>query len=62
MKKRAIVAIASKILKAIYHIIKHKAEFIDLGETYITERRKNAKLKFLNKQAKKFGYTLIKHN
>jgi transposase len=57
--KKAIIAIAHKILKAIYHVIKDKAHFKDLGETYLLERNRDAKIKYLTRQASLIGYELV---
>jgi transposase len=56
--KKAIVAIAHRILKAIYHVLKHGAKFQDLGEDYLGNLYKNSKLNYLIRQAGKFGYIL----
>ena len=52
------MAIAHRILKAIYHVIKHGEKFKDLGEDYLSNLHKNAKLNYLIRQAGKFGYVL----
>lgn len=57
--KKAIVAIAHRIAKAIYHIIKDGAEFKDLGENYLVELNKEAKLRYIKKQALLLGHELI---
>jgi transposase len=57
--KRAIVAIAHRILKAIYHIIKGGEKFRDLGEDYLSRKNEKRKLSYLQKQAKLLGYELI---
>jgi len=56
--KKAIMAVAHRILKAIYHVIKQGAKFKDLGEDYLSNLHKNSKLNYLIRQAGKFGYTL----
>ncbi|MDA8408212.1 MAG: transposase [Deltaproteobacteria bacterium] len=56
--KKAIVAIAHRILKAIYLVLKHGAKFKDLGEDYLSDLHKNSKLNYLIRQAGKFGYIL----
>ena len=56
--KRAIVAIAHRLLKAVFHIIKHGAVFKDLGEDYLLELTKVSTLKRLQDQAGKLGYQL----
>jgi transposase len=57
--KRAIVAIAHRILKGIYHIIKGGEKFRDLGEDYLSHKNEKRKLSYLQKQAKLLGYELI---
>lgn len=57
--KKAIVAIAHKLLKAIYSIIKTKTEYIELGENYLPNIQKKS-LKILKKQALSLGYELKK--
>jgi transposase len=56
--KKAIVAIAHRLLKAIYHIIKEGRHFKDLGENYLTLRNQAAKLNYLKKQAQLLGFHL----
>jgi transposase len=60
--KKAIVAVAHRILKAVYHIIKHGATFKDLGEDYLLNRNKESKLKYLRKQASLLGFELTPLN
>jgi len=57
--KRAIVAIAHKIAKAIYKVIKYGERFQDLGEDYLTASNKKKALKHLEKKAKTMGYKLV---
>lgn len=56
--KKAIVAIAHRLLKAIFHIIKDSASFKDLGEDYLVNKNKNKKIAQLKKQAKQLGFEL----
>ena len=56
--KRAILAIAHRLLKAFFHIIKHQVRFKELGEEYLMEINREAGLKRLALQARKLGYTL----
>ena len=58
--KKAIIAIAHKISKAIYNIIKFDASYKELGEEYLTLKNKHQKLYSLNKQAEQFGYKLVR--
>jgi len=57
--KKAIVAIAHRILLGVYHVIKDGAEFRDLGEDYLTLRNKEKKVLYLQKQALALGFNLI---
>jgi transposase len=56
--KKAIVAVAHRILKAVYHVLKNGVKFKDLGEDYLSNLYKNSKLNYLIRQAGKFGYIL----
>jgi transposase len=57
--KKAIVAIAHRLLKAIFHVIKHGAVFKDLGEDYLTDLNRSSKVSYLMRQAKKMGFKLV---
>jgi transposase len=57
--KKAIMAIAHRILKAIYHVIKHGEKFKDLGEDYLNDLHKKSKIDYLIRQAGKFGFKLM---
>lgn len=57
--KKAIVAIAHRLLKAIFHIIKNGDSFKDLGENYLLQKNKDKKIAQLKKMAKQFGYELV---
>jgi len=57
--KRAIVAIAHRILLGIYHVIKDGADFRDLGGDYLTLRNKSQKVSHLRKQALSLGFDLV---
>jgi len=57
--KKAIVAIAHRILKAIYHVVKHDTPFKDLGEAYLLEKNKDAKVRYLTRQAALLGFELV---
>lgn len=57
--KKAIVAVAHRILLGVYHVIKDGAEFQDLGEDYLTLRNKEKKVLYLQKQALALGFNLI---
>jgi len=57
--KKAIVAVAHRILKAIYHVIKYDTPFKDLGEAYLLEKNKDAKIRYLTRQAALLGFELV---
>jgi transposase len=50
--KKAIVAIANRLIKAAYHVINDDVEFHDLGENYLLLRHQSRKLSFLNNRLK----------
>jgi hypothetical protein len=57
--KKSILAIAHRLMKAIYHIIKHGARFHDLGEGFLTQKYAPVKLARLKKQAHQLGFDLV---
>ncbi|OGR20936.1 MAG: IS110 family transposase [Desulfobacula sp. RIFOXYA12_FULL_46_16] len=57
--KKAIVAIAHRILKAIFSIIKHGDTYKELGEMYLVERHKKTTLRRIKKQAEQLGFQLV---
>lgn len=57
--KKAIVAIAHRILLGIYHVIKDRATFRDLGEAYLTQRNKSREVSRLRRQAIALGFDLV---
>lgn len=59
---KAIVAIANRMLRAIYHIIKDRVPYRELGENYLSEKQKQSKINYLKKQAQMFGLQLVPKN
>lgn len=57
--KRAITAIAHKLAKAVYYVLKNGQDYHELGEDYLDQRNKSAKLNRLRAQAKAMGFVLI---
>lgn len=57
--KKAIVAIAHRISKAIYNIIKHGDTFMDLGEDYLTAKTRQRVIDNIKKRASQLGYELV---
>ena len=57
--KRAVVAIAHRITKAVYHIIKHGKSFVDLGEAYLMSKSKEKSIKALKLRARHLGFNVV---
>ena len=57
--KKAIVAVAHRIAKALFHIIKHGAEFKDLGKDYLSLLHAQRRYEYLRREAKVIGYKLV---
>jgi len=57
--KKAIIAIAHRILKAIYYIIKYGDKSKDLGEDYLDKQNSTKKVSILKRKAELLGYELI---
>jgi transposase len=60
--KRAITAIAHKLAKAVYYVLKNAENYRELGEGYLEQRNQAAKLKRLHTQAKAMGFVLVAAN
>ncbi len=57
--KKAIVAIAHRISKAIFNIIKHGDTFTDLGENYLTAQTRQRAINNIMKRAEQLGFELV---
>lgn len=57
-KKRASVAVAHSLLIAIYHVLKNKTEFRDLGNNYYNQFNKERKANSMVKKLMLLGYTV----
>lgn len=57
--KKAIVAIAHRIGKAIYNIVKHGDSYRDLGEDFLTSSHKQRAISNLKKKAEALGYKMV---
>lgn len=57
--KKAIIAIAHRLLKVIYYIIKYGDKFKDLGEDYLDKQNSTKKISILKRKADLLGYELI---
>lgn len=54
-KKRALVAVGHEILKVVYHLLKEKCDYKELGEFHVDERRKSAQIKYHKEALKQLG-------
>jgi transposase len=57
--KKAIVAIAHRIAKAVFHVIKYGEKFKDLGKDYLCALHTERKYDYLRREAKLIGYKLV---
>ena len=57
--KKALVAIAHRIMNCLYHIIKDGVRYKELGIDYLDKKTKTAKLYRLQKQAESLGFQMI---
>jgi hypothetical protein len=54
--KRAIVAVAHRILTAVYHMLNRREPFRDLGAAYLDERHKSKVVKVATQRLERLGY------
>ena len=54
--KRAIIAVAHRILIAAYHMLKNNEPYKDLGATYLDERNKPKVIKRMKQRLEQLGY------
>lgn len=57
--KRAIIAVAHRMLNAIYHMLTHHEPYRDLGATYLDERNKVSLIKRTERRFKDLGYRVV---
>jgi len=55
---QALVATAHKIARTVYHILKHRVPYHDIGAAEYTQRFRERELQYLQKKVAKLGYTL----
>jgi len=58
--KKAIVAIAHKIIKALYAIIKKGEKYKEIGEEFLAERGRKQKMTKIKREAKELGFKLVR--
>jgi hypothetical protein len=57
--KKAIMAIGPRLLKAIYHVVKHGSSFKDLGENYLIDLHRHDKINYVMRLAEKLGFRIV---
>ncbi len=57
--KKAIVAVAHRIAKALFHIVKNGAEYKELGKDYLSLLHARRRYEYLRREAKVIGYKLV---
>jgi len=55
---QALVATAHKIARTVYHMLKHRVPYHDIGAEEYNQRFRERELQYLQKKASKLGYTL----
>lgn len=58
--KKAIVAVAHRIIKALYFIIKKGQRYKELGDGYLDRNKEKNRLARIRKEAKALGFSLVK--
>ena len=57
--KKAIVAIAHRIIKVLFFIIKKGEEYRELGDQYLAAKSQKTKLARMRRDAEEFGFSLV---
>jgi transposase len=57
-KKKALIALAHTMLVSIYHMIKKKEPYRELGQDYLENLNRDRTIKNLKKRIESFGYTV----
>ncbi len=57
-KKRTLVALSHEILKIVYHALKDKCDYVELGGNYVDEHRKAARIKYHKDALRNLGVDL----
>ena len=58
-KKRALIAVGHKILIIVYHILKFKVEYKELGMDYLDKMREERIIRSYKKRLQNLGYEAI---
>ena len=57
--KRAAIAIGHKILISVFHILKEKIGYKELGIDYLDKRNKTKTLRYFMRKIEKLGYDVL---
>lgn len=55
----AVTATARKLAVIVYHMLKNRSPFLELGSDYLSKTKEQKMIKFLKKQAKVHGFSLV---
>ena len=55
----ALVATAHKIARTVYYMLKHRAQYCDIGAVAYEQKQQARELNYLKKKAAKLGFTLV---
>jgi len=55
-KKRALIAVGHSILKSVYHILKGKEQYKELGVDYLNSKIEVKRKNYLKSELEKLGY------
>lgn len=58
-KKKSLIALAHTMLVSIYHMIKKKEPYKELGVDYLENLHKDRTVKRLKKRIESFGYAVV---
>ena len=61
-KKRAVIAVAHSILVILYHMLRHRQSYHELGSNFFDQRDKTGLQRRLVQRLEKLGYTVELHS
>ena len=61
-KKKALIAIAHKILKSCYYVLKYQEDYKDLGASYLEKSNKDKLLLHYEKRIRALGFNVQLHS
>ena len=57
-KKRALMALTHEMIKVVYHVLKGKCDYVELGADYVDDRRKALQIRYHKEALKNLGVDL----